>query len=114
MKNFRQSHIQKLIQFTLILLMTCSFYTAADSLEKPSIEQPISEHLTDVQVKNVININVANEKQLASLKGIGKSKAKAIIEYRQANGPFTEISQLLQIEGIGKTILERNSQRLSI
>ncbi|GLX80168.1 competence protein ComEA [Thalassotalea insulae] len=69
---------------------------------------------TSVVSDSVININQADTKALALLKGIGKKKAQAIVSYRQAHGDFSSIDDLLKVEGIGKKIIEQNKARLSI
>ena len=54
-----------------------------------------------------LNINTASAADLTALPGIGEKKAAAIVAYRDANGPFTEPEQLLQVDGIGEGILEK-------
>ena len=54
-----------------------------------------------------LNINTASAADLTALPGIGEKKAAAIVAYRDANGPFTEVEQLLQVDGIGEGILEK-------
>lgn len=49
----------------------------------------------------VININTADATTLASLPGIGDALSQRIIDYRTAHGPFTSISQLDNVKGIG-------------
>ena len=49
-----------------------------------------------------ININTATEEDLKTLDGIGDSFAKRIIEYRNENGLFTDISQIMNVNGIGE------------
>ncbi|MBM4258801.1 MAG: helix-hairpin-helix domain-containing protein [Deltaproteobacteria bacterium] len=59
----------------------------------------------------LININSADEATLMSVKGIGKTRAKAIVEYRQKNGPFKSIDDLTKIKGIKtKSLLKFRSQ----
>ena len=41
-------------------------------------------------------------------------QAKAIVAYRESNGPFTAVDELLEVKGIGKALLEKNRDRLSI
>lgn len=54
-----------------------------------------------------ININKATMEELMSLPYIGEVKAKAIIEYRNQNGPFRSIEELINIRGIGEKTLEK-------
>jgi competence protein ComEA len=53
-----------------------------------------------------IDINNADVKTLVSIKGLGEKKAEAIIEYREKNGKFKSVDELLQVKGIGKKLLE--------
>ncbi len=52
-----------------------------------------------------VNVNTATQEQLESLNGIGPAKAKAIIDYRQKNGGFKTVDELEQVPGIGKGLL---------
>jgi competence protein ComEA len=49
----------------------------------------------------LINVNTASAEELQSLPGIGPTKAAAIIQHRQQNGPFTSVEQLDDVPGIG-------------
>ncbi len=53
-----------------------------------------------------ININTATSAQLQTLDGIGPAYAKRIIEYREINGGFDSIDELVNVKGIGKIRLE--------
>jgi competence protein ComEA len=54
----------------------------------------------------LININTASAEELTALPGIGEQKAAAIVEYREANGPFQTVEDLLLVPGIGETTLD--------
>jgi len=54
-----------------------------------------------------ININSAEEWLLEALPGIGPTKAKAIIDYRQKNGFFRSIDELTKVQGISTALLEK-------
>ncbi|MGH4118839.1 helix-hairpin-helix domain-containing protein [Clostridium sp.] len=57
--------------------------------------------------KDIININTAEKDQLNTLPGIGDVKADAIIKYREENGGFKSIDELIKVGGIGeKTLLK--------
>ena len=53
-----------------------------------------------------VNINTATLEELQTIKGIGKKKAEAILQYRKEHGPFRTKEDLLQVKGIGKKALE--------
>ena len=60
-----------------------------------------------------VNINTADSTSLASLSGIGQSKAEAIVKYREANGPFASAQDLTNVKGIGLRTVEKNTGRLT-
>lgn len=56
-----------------------------------------------------VNINTANAETLAAaLDGVGISKARAIVTYRNAEGPFRHADELVNVKGIGLSTVDRN------
>lgn len=56
-----------------------------------------------------VNINTADASALAkALNGIGPAKAKAIVSYREKNGPFKTADQLAMVEGISQKLIDKN------
>ena len=56
-----------------------------------------------------VNVNTADAEELAdALKGVGKSKAAAIIEYRDQNGAFKHVDELVNVKGIGIRTVDIN------
>lgn len=53
-----------------------------------------------------VNINTADAAQLQTISGIGESKAKKIIAYREANGRFSNVDELVNVSGIGDKTLD--------
>jgi len=61
-----------------------------------------------------IKINQASSEELQQLTGIGPSKAKSILDFRQKIGRFTDLKQLLEVSGIGEKTLEKISDEISL
>jgi competence protein ComEA len=58
---------------------------------------------------DALNINTASAEQISeALKGVGMSKAAAIVEYREANGAFKHIDELVNVKGIGVRTVDLN------
>ncbi len=65
-------------------------------------------------IASTVNVNTADAATLAeSLDGVGAAKANAIVEYREQNGAFGSMDDLLKVKGIGEVILDRNKDRIS-
>ncbi len=54
-----------------------------------------------------LDLNAATASELDALPGIGPAKAQAIIEDRQANGPYESVEQLTRVKGIGTKLLDK-------
>ena len=61
---------------------------------------------------NIVNINSATIEELKTLNGIGDSKAKSIIEYREQNGGFKSIEDIKNVTGIGEKMFERIKEQI--
>jgi len=68
----------------------------------------------NVENTNLININKASLEELLTLTGIGESKAKSIIEYRDTNGNFKDINELKNVSGIGDALFEKIKDKISV
>lgn len=53
----------------------------------------------------VIDLNTADVYELQRLPGIGEKRARAIVDYREENGPFQSVEDLTRVSGIGEGIL---------
>ena len=62
-----------------------------------------------------IDLNSADASTLArEMRGIGESKARAIVEYRRVHGPFRSIDDLALVKGIGARTIELNRAKLRV
>ena len=75
--------------------------------EKVENDACLNESINNSDSNSLININNATKEQLETLSGIGESKATAIIEYRNNNGKFNKIEDILNVSGISETIFNK-------
>lgn len=84
-------------QFVIaLLLLTSASLAGAGQQDKPVSGRASAAPITSV------NLNTATQAQLESLPGIGAATAKRILEYRQKNGSFKKIEELMNVKGIGE------------
>jgi competence protein ComEA len=70
---------------------------------------------TMVALAGPVNVNTADAETLsAELKGVGITKAIAIVEYRKANGPFKSAEDLAKVKGIGARTVELNKENILV
>jgi competence protein ComEA len=72
---------------------------------------PASPDTRAVKAAATVNLNTATVIELQELPGVGARTAERIVEYRQKNGPFKKIEELMNVQGIGeKSFLKLRSQ----
>jgi competence protein ComEA len=62
----------------------------------------------------MVNINTADANELDTLPGVGPATAKNIVDYRQANGPFARIEQIMDVSGIGPAKFEQMKEMITV
>lgn len=61
-----------------------------------------------------ININIASESELTKIPGIGPAKAKTIVSYREKNGPFSTVEDIMNISGIKEGTFEKIKDYITV
>lgn len=98
-----------IIVLTLLLGIFIGIY-----YNKSPITQTQTININSDKKADKVNLNTATEKVLSTLPGIGEKKAKKIIDYRNKNGYFSNVNDLLNIEGIGKETLDNIKDKVVV
>lgn len=61
-----------------------------------------------------IDINTADATQLVTIPGIGETRAAAILAYREKNGPFAKVEDIMQVSGIKSALFEKMKDYITI
>lgn len=72
------------------------------------------EEEKDAEKSSLVNINTAGEEQLCTLPGVGSSKAKSIIAYREQNGPYRTIEEIMNVEGIKDGVFRKIKDSITV
>lgn len=98
------------------LLTTTSVAAIAAPAAKPEAgNAPLVMEVAPKVQSEKVDLNQADASTLQrELSGIGEAKAKAIVAYRESNGPFASVDELLEVKGIGKAILDKNREKLEV
>ena len=89
--------IRMMTAFVLVLGLVMTVASAQEA-SKP----PAKAASSSASSGTPINLNTATVAQLETLPGIGKSTAERILEYRQKNGGFKKVEDLMNVRGIGE------------
>ncbi len=103
----------------LITLLLCSLFAIVSAQVAFAAEKPANGVKTDSvavekTISGPINVNDADIDMLMSLPGIGEKTAQQIGIYRDANGPFKSVDDLLKVKGIGPKVLEKIRPLVSV
>ncbi|MCE5222144.1 MAG: helix-hairpin-helix domain-containing protein [Clostridium sp.] len=99
---------KKLQNHELVYIANKSDITKEDRNTNSELNTSNNQGVTN----SIVNINTATIEQLKTLNGIGDSKAKSIIEYREQNGGFKSKEDIKNVTGIGEKMFERIKEQI--
>jgi competence protein ComEA len=85
-----------------------------DQAGQPSDTTGTTGGSTDAPTGLPVNINTADSETLQTLKNIGPITAQKIIDYRNSNGPFAQIEDIKNVEGIGEKTFEKLKDHIRV
>jgi len=94
-------------KFTLLCVVLCLLATGFTVVCGDSAKAAQSVTETVMPLADKVDINTADETILSTLPGVGEKTAAAITAYREKNGKFTSIDDLVQVKGIGEKKLAK-------
>jgi len=106
--------MRKPLFLSVVFALLTGFAALASASESPVPSSPPAAAPVAVAQERV-NLNTADAAQLQQiLVGVGAVKAQAIIDHRNAHGPFASVDELLEVKGIGAATLEKNRERITL
>ena len=108
MKVLNTNLFKKCITLFTIFGILVLFAVSASAVEKKSQASDSNRNSW------LININTANVDQLVKLPRIGEKKARAIIEYREKNGKFKRIQDIMKVKGIGEKTFKNFEKMITV
>lgn len=96
------------------LLYSHRFYTDGLDMGTPIQAEEFAKPTGMPAKQEKINLNTASAEELQKLSGIGEQRAADIIAYREENGAFAKIQEMMNISGIGEKIFEEIKDEITV
>lgn len=91
----------------ILTLVAAAVSLAAHLAAAPAAAAPTSAAAKAEAPAAPVDVNAAGIDQLTAVPGIGKSLAQRIVSFREKNGAFAKVDDLLKVQGIGEKSLEK-------
>jgi competence protein ComEA len=98
---------QRSMPYALLAVLTAAFALAGPAAVRAEDAPPPRPGAAKASPLGVVDVNSATEQQLVEVPGIGEGLARRIVQFREKNGPYQRIEDLLKVQGIGEKSLEK-------
>jgi competence protein ComEA len=95
-------------------LVTALVLVSALACVAPAAASPAAAPKAGASEARPIDINTADTAALESVPGIGKSLSQRIIAFREKNGPFQSVDDLLKVQGVGEKSIQKLHPYLTV
>lgn len=91
-----------------------SCITESDTVNTNGIKEETKMEAEENEKDDLVSINTATKEELMTLTGIGESKAESIIEYREENGEFKNLEDIMNVSGIGESAYSKIKDHIKL
>ena len=92
-----------------------SCITESDTVNTNGVKEEIKNEVEEKDEKDdLVSINTGTKEELMSLTGIGESKAESIIKYREENGEFKNLEDIMNVSGIGESAYSKIKDHIKL
>jgi competence protein ComEA len=110
-RNFSGGHMTR---FPLAIMAVLALCLASPLMAQTAKTAAKPSKAAAAASTEIINLNTATAAQIATLPGIGLKTADLIVQYRQKNGPFKKIEEVMNVRGVGEKSFLKLKSRLAV
>jgi competence protein ComEA len=99
----------------LVLLAALALCGSSPLLAQTAVKQgKAPKQVVSAASTEIINLNTATAAQIATLPGVGPKTADLIVQYRQKNGPYKKVEEIMNVRGVGEKSFLKLKSRLTV
>ena len=102
--------VRTVLSLVVLSCLLCAFSSAPAAAQSKAPARTVAKPASTA----IVNLNTASASDLEGLPGIGAKTAARIVEYRQKNGPFKKIEELMNVRGVGEKSFLKLKPQLTI
>ena len=104
----------KRLLFALAAILALAVSTPLLAQTAPAARSGKPPKVVAAASTDIINLNTATAVQIATLPGIGPKTADLIIQYRQKNGSFKKVEEIMNVRGVGEKSFLKLKSRITV